>query len=89
MRKKYFKTYCEFKNRYDILMKQNDYVETEETKKIKQRLNKGLLGSSNKLSKFRKILELFWKDRWAYLEKRRLLSLYQSIWGTSEWNQVK
>jgi len=56
--------------------------------KLKSKLNKGLLAISNKNSKFRRIQELFLKDKCSFLEKRRLLSLYQSIWGTYEWNHV-
>lgn len=86
---KYFKSYSELKNKYETFLKQNNNVSIDDVNKIKDRLNKGILGWSNKQSKFRKIMELFCKDKWAFLEKRRLLSLYQWIWGSSEWNQVQ
>lgn len=70
-RKKSFKTYCEYKNRYETIKKRANPEEMEEIKKFSFRLNKGLLISCNRNSIFRRICELYLKDRCTYLEKRR------------------
>lgn len=87
-RKKAFKTYCEYKHKYEQLKERNNPNEIEDSKKIEYRLKRGLLVNTNKSSKFRKIFELFQKDKGTFLEKRRLLSMYQVIWGTGNWNVV-
>jgi hypothetical protein len=70
-RKRTFKTYCEYKHRYDTLMKRGNPEEREELKKFEIRLNKGLLISCNRQSKFRRICELYLKDRCSFFEKRK------------------
>ena len=87
-RKKAFKTYCEYKHRMDNLKARGNEDDLEEIKKIEIRLKRGLLSCANRDSKFRRIYELFIRDRAEYLEKRRLLSLYQTLWGSQEWNVV-
>lgn len=87
-RKKAFKSYCEYKHRMDTLKIRNNAEDQDEIKKIEQRLQRGLFCCSNRNSKFRKIFELFSRDHAEYLEKRRLLSLYSTLWGNEDWNIV-
>jgi len=78
-------------NHLERLKKRNNPNESESIRKFEKRLSKGLLMNynKNKQSKFKLICDLFLKDHCEYLEKRRLLSLFQSIWGTNnEWNVV-
>ncbi|CAI2384386.1 unnamed protein product [Moneuplotes crassus] len=89
-RKNTFKTYCKLL-KFVNQIKADPSVPPSTVKQYEFRLSKGLLTNFNKdpQSKFKMIVDLYGKDRGQFLEKRRLLSLFQTVWGAEHhWNKV-
>jgi len=72
LRKRTFKTYCDYKRNYEkMVAKTSNDKEKEELGKLRLRLGKGLLINTNKQSKLKCIIDLYLRDKCTYLEKRR------------------
>ena len=70
------------------MISKRDPQNEKEINELEIKLNKGLFGWVRNTSIMNALITLFSKDKGAFLERRRLLSLYSTLWGVRKWNDV-
>ena len=85
-RKKAFANYCATKKKCLNLRKENDPANLKKVEFTEKMLNRGLLMFPNKNSKLQLIVYLYLKDKCRGFRKRKLLMMYQALWGITPWN---